>query len=211
MALQNNGIKDWQNYESTKSEGEFLFIKHKTTEKYYKVHVLGTKGVFEVTSIDASPVGTMPRDYKAKEKPLYKQLDEYETPWEKELKELEQDQKNTYNPNVDTPQHFSESENLADKYEFNPVETVNEDLNKPPEISFDEEFEKELEDMKIQQQEMLKKNQKKKTGPKKEKDTKDSDKPRGWHLKKEFVDKEGNVYFKGVEQPQLKGTKKPTI
>lgn len=34
--------------------------------------------------------------------------------------------------------------------------------------------------------------------------------PRGWHFKKVFVDKEGNVYHKGVEQPELKGTLKPT-
>lgn len=31
-------------------------------------------------------------------------------------------------------------------------------------------------------------------------------KPRGWHFKKVFVDKFGNVYHKGVIQPELKGT-----
>ena len=36
-------------------------------------------------------------------------------------------------------------------------------------------------------------------------------KPRGWHFMAEFVDSEGNVYFKGVEQPELKGTLSPTI
>ena len=35
--------------------------------------------------------------------------------------------------------------------------------------------------------------------------------PSGWHFMKEFVDKNGNVYFKGVEQPKLKGTKSPTV
>jgi len=40
---------------------------------------------------------------------------------------------------------------------------------------------------------------------------KKSDKPRGWTLKREFVDKDGNVYHKGKEQPNLKGTLKPTI
>tara|TARA_Y100000356_G_C11220730_1_gene268951 strand:- start:25 stop:528 length:504 start_codon:yes stop_codon:yes gene_type:complete len=35
--------------------------------------------------------------------------------------------------------------------------------------------------------------------------------PSGWHFMKEFVDKNGNVYFKGVEQPKLKGTKPPTV
>ena len=30
--------------------------------------------------------------------------------------------------------------------------------------------------------------------------------PRGWKFMKEFVDVEGNVFFKGVEQPKLKGT-----
>lgn len=35
---------------------------------------------------------------------------------------------------------------------------------------------------------------------------KDDKKPRGWHFMKEFVDKSGNVYYKGVEQPELKNT-----
>lgn len=35
--------------------------------------------------------------------------------------------------------------------------------------------------------------------------------PRGWHFMEEYVDKDGNVFHKGVEQPDLKGTKKPTI
>lgn len=35
-------------------------------------------------------------------------------------------------------------------------------------------------------------------------------KPRGWHLKDEFVDSDGNVFYKGVEQPKLKGTMEPT-
>lgn len=39
---------------------------------------------------------------------------------------------------------------------------------------------------------------------------KKSDKPRGWTLKGVFVDKEGNVYHKGVEQPELKGSLKAT-
>lgn len=37
-----------------------------------------------------------------------------------------------------------------------------------------------------------------------------SDKPRGWTLMKEFVDKDGNVYHKGVEVPELKGSINPT-
>jgi len=32
----------------------------------------------------------------------------------------------------------------------------------------------------------------------------------GWHWLKEFVDKNGNVYHKGVEVPELKGTLPPT-
>jgi len=39
---------------------------------------------------------------------------------------------------------------------------------------------------------------------------KPSDKPRGWTLMKEYVDKAGNVYHKGKEQPELKGTLKST-
>ena len=34
--------------------------------------------------------------------------------------------------------------------------------------------------------------------------------PMGWHWMKEFVDKDGNVFHKGKEQPKLKGTLKPT-
>tara|TARA_Y100001963_G_C6741500_1_gene429218 strand:+ start:684 stop:1205 length:522 start_codon:yes stop_codon:yes gene_type:complete len=33
---------------------------------------------------------------------------------------------------------------------------------------------------------------------------------RGWQFMKEFVDAQGNVFHKGVEQPKLKGTLKPT-
>jgi len=35
--------------------------------------------------------------------------------------------------------------------------------------------------------------------------------PRGWVFMKEYVDKDGNVYHKGKEQPKLKGTLKPTV
>ena len=34
--------------------------------------------------------------------------------------------------------------------------------------------------------------------------------PRGWQFMKEFVDKDGNVFHKGVEQKKLKGTKSAT-
>ena len=37
-----------------------------------------------------------------------------------------------------------------------------------------------------------------------------SGKPPGWHFMNEFVDKDGNVFHKGKEQPELKGTLKPT-
>ena len=35
--------------------------------------------------------------------------------------------------------------------------------------------------------------------------------PSGWHFMNEFVDKDGNVFHKGKEQPKLKGTKPPTV
>ena len=35
---------------------------------------------------------------------------------------------------------------------------------------------------------------------------KSSGKPRGWQFMKEYVDEQGNVFHKGIEQPQLKGT-----
>ena len=34
--------------------------------------------------------------------------------------------------------------------------------------------------------------------------------PPGWHFMNEFVDKDGKVFHKGKEQPELKGTLKPT-
>ena len=39
---------------------------------------------------------------------------------------------------------------------------------------------------------------------------KPSGRPRGWQFMKEFVDKDGNVFHKGKEQPKLKGTLSPT-
>ena len=35
--------------------------------------------------------------------------------------------------------------------------------------------------------------------------------PSGWHFMNEFVDKDGNVFHKGVEQPKLKGTRPITV
>lgn len=208
LALQNNGIEDWQNYESARADSEgFLYIKHKETGNYFKLHVLGDKGIKKSSFEEATPQGTIPRNYKAIEEPLYKQLDDYESPWEKELREFEEQNKSQYNPDSNP------ETNNFDYYDFNPIEVVNEERKieeAPPQLDFDEEFQKELEKMKAEQQEMLKKNQKKKPGPNTDKTNENSDKPRGWHLKKEFVDKEGNVYFKGVEQPHLKGTKEPT-
>ena len=40
---------------------------------------------------------------------------------------------------------------------------------------------------------------------------KSSGKPSGWHFMKEFVDKDGNVFHRGVEQPKLKGTLPITV
>ena len=37
-----------------------------------------------------------------------------------------------------------------------------------------------------------------------------SGRPAGWHFMNEYVDKDGNVFHKGKEQPKLKGTLKPT-
>ena len=39
---------------------------------------------------------------------------------------------------------------------------------------------------------------------------KSTGRPPGWHFMKEFVDKKGNVFHKGKEKPELKGTLKPT-
>ena len=39
---------------------------------------------------------------------------------------------------------------------------------------------------------------------------KSSGRPPGWHFMNEYVDKKGNVFHKGKEQPKLKGTLPPT-
>tara|TARA_Y100001938_G_scaffold5778_1_gene7188 strand:- start:18 stop:422 length:405 start_codon:yes stop_codon:yes gene_type:complete len=39
---------------------------------------------------------------------------------------------------------------------------------------------------------------------------KTSGRPPGWHFMNEYVDKDGNVFHKGKEQPKLKGTLPPT-
>ena len=44
----------------------------------------------------------------------------------------------------------------------------------------------------------------------KTKQYKPTGRPAGWHFMNEFVDKDGNVFHKGVEQPKLKGTLPPT-
>ena len=44
----------------------------------------------------------------------------------------------------------------------------------------------------------------------KTKSYKPTGRPAGWHFMNEFVDKDGNVFHKGVEQPKLKGTLPPT-
>ena len=41
-------------------------------------------------------------------------------------------------------------------------------------------------------------------------DYKPTGRPPGWHFMNEFVDKDGNVFNKGKEQPKLKGTLPPT-
>lgn len=46
--------------------------------------------------------------------------------------------------------------------------------------------------------------------PKERKSSVPTGRPAGWHFMNEFVDKDGNVFHKGVEQPKLKGTLKPT-
>ena len=42
------------------------------------------------------------------------------------------------------------------------------------------------------------------------KQKKSTGRPAGWHFMNEFVDKDGNVFHKGKEQPDLKGTLPPT-
>ena len=45
----------------------------------------------------------------------------------------------------------------------------------------------------------------------KPKSYKPTGRPAGWHWMAEFVDKDGNVFHRGKEQPKLKGTLQPTL
>ena len=47
--------------------------------------------------------------------------------------------------------------------------------------------------------------------PIEDKSYKSTGRPVGWHWMKEFVDKDGNVFHKGKEQPKLKGTLPSTV
>ena len=46
--------------------------------------------------------------------------------------------------------------------------------------------------------------------PEESKGYKPTGRPAGWHFMAEFVDKDGNVFHRGKEQPKLKGTLEPT-
>ena len=46
--------------------------------------------------------------------------------------------------------------------------------------------------------------------PKEKKSYIPTGRPAGWHWMAEFVDKDGNVFHRGKEQPKLKGTLPPT-
>ena len=46
--------------------------------------------------------------------------------------------------------------------------------------------------------------------PKEKKSYRPTGRPAGWHWMAEFVDKDGNVFHRGKEQPKLKGTLPPT-
>jgi len=46
--------------------------------------------------------------------------------------------------------------------------------------------------------------------PTEKKAYKPTGRPAGWHFMNEFIDAEGNVFYKGKEQPKLKGTLPPT-
>jgi len=46
--------------------------------------------------------------------------------------------------------------------------------------------------------------------PKEPKQTQKTGRPAGWHFMAEFVDKDGSVFHKGVEQKNLKNTLPPT-
>lgn len=212
MALQNNNIKDYENYGSTKSDSEgFLYIKNKISGKFYKLDPTGKNKIKEISEEESKLKTSIKMGYKPIEEPLYKQIDEFDNIIKEDKSKHENFDYDDNHDNYDYDPYDEEINN----YDFDEPEKL-ENLEKPPEMNFDEEFQKEMKKLKEEQEKMLEKNTKKKTGPKKksEKNKKeekeDKNKPRGWHLMKEYVDKDGNVFHKGIEQPHLKGTKNPT-
>jgi hypothetical protein len=190
MILKNNKIDDYENYITTKLVGEHLYAKNKISELYYKFHVLGKEVIKRVTEEEASLISTHKHDFKPTFRLMYEDLE----PW-----------KSTYDDTSNNQKSLEES--FFDNYNFkDDKEKVGiESLPKPDPTDFNEEFEKELQKLKQLQEEALKGKEKFKHADR------NKDKPQGWHLMKVYVDSEGNVFHKGKEKPDLKGTLPQTI
>jgi hypothetical protein len=207
--LNINGFENYIDFIPTNFENDFLFVENVKTKEYFKIHIEATEPVEKVEKIDAFVKEKIVKEekYIPKEEPMYKDLEPFNV--------MSNITKNKDIENEDSDLNIMEDFD----YEFEPVETVNEIINENNEISDakdleinieQERIQKEFDELKKQQENDLKKNIKKKSGPKKKK-APPSGKPQGWHLKAEFVGKDGTVYHRGIEQPQLKGTIDPTV
>jgi hypothetical protein len=194
--LQKNGIENFKEQELIGTDNGFLILKNKNTEKILKVDITANEKPISLKEWEKRE-NPPEKPFVPKEEPLYKQL----TPEDRifsDLKDLNQNDEEVISPVMEDYDY--------DDDDFDQIENVNE-LKTPPKLDFDEEFKKEMEKIKKEQEEMIKNKTKKKEDPKKDIP---GSKPRGWHLREEYVDDKGNVYFKGVVQPELKGTKEPT-
>jgi hypothetical protein len=209
--LVSNGINNYQDYTPVRmTKDGTMYVKNSKNGKYLKMKIDGSIEV-ETVSMEEStdkPISKVEKKNKeVKENLMYKNLDPHEI-----LSSI------TKNNHHQEKEDKLKNENIFDgieDYNFNDVETVSNKDTIPNE-SYDidieveqERLKKEFEELKKKQEEELEKKLKKKPAKKPAKKSVEG-KPRGWHLMAEFVDSEGNVFHKGVEQPQLKGTIPPT-
>lgn len=209
--LVSNGINNYQDYTPIRmTKDGTMYVKNSKNGKYLKMKIDGSIEV-ETVSMEEStdkPISKVEKKNKeVKENLMYKNLDPHEI-----LSSI------TKNNHHQEKEDKLKNENIFDgieDYDFNEVETtsnIDSIPSDPQEIDIkieQERLKKEFEELKQKQEEELKKKLKKKPGVKPAK-LSVKGKPRGWHLMSEYVDSDGNVFHRGVEQPQLKGTIPPT-
>lgn len=229
LALLNNKINDYQNYIPVKSDNNKLYIKKKSNNKYYVIDVRGKQKIEEISEKEIYPSKSKPKSlFKRQYNPLYKNLEPRDT-MNPDYYGKANVNENENKSNEDTGENIFNQKSEDQIPELGEVEKEDENtqkLGEKPPYEFDKEMKEELQKLKEEQDKKLeeekkekntKKNSKNNSNKKKQEEKENNSqkkkkkrKPQGWHLKKEYVDDDGNVYFKGVEQPHLKGSKTPT-